>query len=819
MFLSQRKYDVEILERAGMVSCNYSKTSVDTESKLGDDGDLISDLTLYRSLADADWAGCPTTRQSASGYYVFLGNNLLTWSSKRQPTLSRSSVEAEYRGVANVVAETCWLRNLLRELHTLLSSATLVYYDNVSAVYLSSNPIQHQRTKHIEIDIHFVRDLVASGQVRVLHVSSHDQYVTPSNLSMQRNIEYPRALLLRSIAQDIRTTTKDRHVHRRLAVIIEREARMAREAWGLSMDASDYARSDVMARIMPFTIVVVPTGSVVTTGSVIVPTGSVIVPTGSVVTTGSVIVPTGSVIVPTGSVIVPTGSVVTTGSVIVPTGSVVTTGSVIVPTGSVIVPTGSVVTTGKGKRKPNLGGMAAGRLNTRDKTRNLSLKEITDKKCPVPIRFELRDKQTLMPLSDHAAYWSSYIGEVIRGVPLYYPSWLKVPKERKVALITDIGIYTQTNHNLWDIIVNGDLQEEPAPTGDQSGPSAPPVPKTAKQLAAKRNQERVKSILLLAIPDDYLLKTNEVSTASRNFGVNTAGETNSLSQVSSTPGADEVVCSFFAQQTTSPPIDNEVLQQIDQDDLEELDIRWQVAMLTVRNKKRAVHKVSTARPVSNARQISNARPVSTVRPFALKIAQTSGAIGPIYPRMDNVRPRGSYSPIKRSYYIKPALRPKDLKHDVKTFGVQNMTIAGTRAVVNTGKGKMDTDLKKSRRNYQEESFTHKEEMPPMALLDFEVKTCSKTCLKNYETLKTQYDKLRIEFNKSESDLDSYKKGLASVEKQLVFYKKNESMLCDQIVVLKRDASFNELDITDSIVPHSNVFKPTTAFLFPLKFSG
>ncbi|GJU22368.1 putative ribonuclease H-like domain-containing protein [Tanacetum coccineum] len=64
--------------------------------------------------------------------------------------------------------------------------------------------------------------------------------------------------------------------------------------------------------------------------------------------------------------------------------------------------------------------------------------------------------------------------------------------------------------------------------------------------------------------------------------------------------------------------------------------------------------------------------------------------------MDNVRPRGSYSPIKRSYYIKPAFRPKDLKQDVKTFRVQNMTTAGTRAVVNTGKGKMDTDLKKSR---------------------------------------------------------------------------------------------------------------------------
>nr|GFB80470.1 F-box domain, leucine-rich repeat domain, L domain-like protein [Tanacetum cinerariifolium] len=65
-------------------------------------------------------------------------------------------------------------------------------------------------------------------------------------------------------------------------------------------------------------------------------------------------------------------------------------------------------------------------------------KDITDTRGPVPIQFELHDKQTVMPLGDHAAHWSSNIGEVIRGVPLYYPSWLKVPKERKAALITDI---------------------------------------------------------------------------------------------------------------------------------------------------------------------------------------------------------------------------------------------------------------------------------------------------------------------------------------------------------------------------------------------
>ncbi|GKB17701.1 hypothetical protein Tco_0851624 [Tanacetum coccineum] len=277
-----------------------------------------------------------------------------------------------------------------------------------------------------------------------------------------------------------------------------------------------------------------------------------------------------------------------------------------------------------------------------------------------------------------------------------------------------------TDHNLWDIIVNGDLEDEATPSGEQS---SPPVPKTAKQLAARRNQERIKSILLLAIPDEYLLKfhnvpdakslwaaiksrfggneeskkmqknvlkhqfenfvtasnetldkaydrfqklisqleihgayvskedinqkflrslppswsqialimrnkpdidevdiddlynnlrvyedelkrssgsnsasqnlaflssentnsTNEVSTASGDFGVSTAG---GINQVPSTPSAHDIAYSFLAQPTTSPQLENEDFQQMDGDDLEELDLRWQVAMLTVRvNKK------------------------------------------------------------------------------------------------------------------------------------------------------------------------------------------------------------------------------------------
>ena len=149
----------------------YVKGSLSAGLQLGTG--TADQLTAY---FDADWADCPDTRRSTSGFCVYLGDNLVSWSSKRQTTVSRSSAEAEYRAVAHVVAECCWLRQLLQELHISIPRATVVYCDNVSAVYMTANPVHHRRTKHIEIDIHFVREKVALGQFRVLHVPSAYQF-------------------------------------------------------------------------------------------------------------------------------------------------------------------------------------------------------------------------------------------------------------------------------------------------------------------------------------------------------------------------------------------------------------------------------------------------------------------------------------------------------------------------------------------------------------------------------------------------------------------------------------------------------------------
>jgi hypothetical protein len=140
-------------------------------------------ITAY---SNADWAGCPDTRRSISGYSIYLGDNLVSWSAKKQPTVSRSNCESEYRALAYTAVEVLWLDHLLRDLHVPRPARPLLLCDNKSAIFLSSNPVSHKRSKHIDLDYHFLRELVVTGRIRIQHVPSTLQVVDVFTKSVSR---------------------------------------------------------------------------------------------------------------------------------------------------------------------------------------------------------------------------------------------------------------------------------------------------------------------------------------------------------------------------------------------------------------------------------------------------------------------------------------------------------------------------------------------------------------------------------------------------------------------------------------------------------
>ncbi|XP_066350370.1 uncharacterized mitochondrial protein AtMg00810-like [Miscanthus floridulus] len=134
-----------------------------------------SQSMMVSAFSDVDWAGCPDDRRSTGGFAVFLGCNLVSWCAKKQPTIFKSSTEAEYKALANATAEVTWIQKLLDELGVQHPRTARLWCDNIGAKYLSANLVFHARTKHIEIDFHFVRERVAQKLLEIRFINSAGQ--------------------------------------------------------------------------------------------------------------------------------------------------------------------------------------------------------------------------------------------------------------------------------------------------------------------------------------------------------------------------------------------------------------------------------------------------------------------------------------------------------------------------------------------------------------------------------------------------------------------------------------------------------------------
>ncbi|KAH9650091.1 protein kinase domain-containing protein [Citrus sinensis] len=193
--VSQRKYVLDLLEETGLLGCKAAETPIDPNMKL--QPAKIEDVTnidryqrlvgrliylshtrpdiAFAKYTDADWAGSVTDRRSTSGYCTFVGGNLVTWRSKKQTVVARSSAEAEYRAVALGICEVFWIKKILKEIKASNSLPMKVYCDNKSAIAIAHNPVLHDRTKHVEVDKHFIKEKLDSGLVCMPYIPTNEQ--------------------------------------------------------------------------------------------------------------------------------------------------------------------------------------------------------------------------------------------------------------------------------------------------------------------------------------------------------------------------------------------------------------------------------------------------------------------------------------------------------------------------------------------------------------------------------------------------------------------------------------------------------------------
>jgi hypothetical protein len=150
-------------------------------------------LTI-EGFTDTDWGAQPDDRRSASGYLIYLGGNLIFWSSTKQKLVSRNNAELEYKGLVLAIAEIIWIQALMHKLCVPTPAVPILWYDNISAYHMAKHSVLHTQTKHIEIDLHFICDQVLQGKIELQFIPTEDQ---PADL-LTKHLTSSRFLFLKT---------------------------------------------------------------------------------------------------------------------------------------------------------------------------------------------------------------------------------------------------------------------------------------------------------------------------------------------------------------------------------------------------------------------------------------------------------------------------------------------------------------------------------------------------------------------------------------------------------------------------------------------